>query len=62
MMEYEKFEELLKNKGVKTIDVANKTQIPPATFSDWKRGKSKPKIDKVQQIAAYFGVGVDYFL
>ena len=41
---YSKFEELLKENGVTAYEVAKATGIPNSTFSDWKRGKSKPKI------------------
>lgn len=59
---YERFLELMQKKGVKFADVAKATGIHPSTFSDWKKGKSKPKTDKMQKIADYFGVSVDYLL
>ncbi len=62
MMKYEKFEELLKKYNVKTADVSRATGIHASTFSDWKKGKSKPKIDKIQKIADFFKIGTDYFL
>ncbi len=33
-----------------------------STFSDWKKGRSKPKIEKIQKIADYFNVDIQYFL
>lgn len=57
---YEIFEELLKEKNVKVADVSRATGIKPTTFSEWKRGKYKPKDDKRQKIAEYFGVSLDY--
>jgi transcriptional regulator with XRE-family HTH domain len=59
---YYKFEELLKRTGVTAYAVAKGTGIPSSTFSDWKKGKSSPKINKIQKIAEYFGVPVTYFL
>lgn len=59
---YEIFQKLLNEKGVKTSDVARATGISNMTFSDWKRGKSVPKIDKLQKIADYFGVTVEYLM
>ena len=32
------------------------------TFTDWKTGRSEPKIDKLKKIAYYFGVPVEFFL
>lgn len=57
---YERFLNLLEEKGVKTSEVAKATMIHPSTFTDWKKGKSSPKIDKLEKVAEYFGVQVDY--
>ena len=57
---YERYVELLNEKQVRNIDVSRATGIPSSTFSDWKKGKSSPKYDKIQKIAEYFGVEPDY--
>ena len=57
---YEIFENLLKQYGVTAYRVGKETGIPPSTFSDWKKGKSKPKNEKLKKIADYFGVSVEY--
>lgn len=57
---YEKYLELLKEKNCRNIDVSKATGIPPSTFSDWKKGKSSPKLDKLKKIADYFDVQVEY--
>ena len=59
---YSKFEELLKVSGVTAYAVSKATGIPSSTFSDWKKGKSKPKIEKLQKIAEFFNVSVSDFL
>lgn len=59
---YEIFANLLKEKGVKTADVTRATGISSVTFSDWKRGKSTPKQDKLKKIADYFGVSLEYLM
>lgn len=61
-MMYERYCYLRDNKKVKDADVARNTGIPKSTFSDWKSGKSAPKQDKLQKIADYFGVTVDYLM
>lgn len=58
---YSLYEALLKERGVKTSEVAKATGIAPATFSDWKKGVYSPKQDKMQKIADYFGVPLSYF-
>ena len=45
--------------GCKDADVSKATGISKSTFSDWKSGRSKPKQEKLQKIADYFGVSVD---
>lgn len=57
---YEIFEKLLKKKGVKASDVSKATGVVASTFSDWKKGKSSPKIEKMVDIAHYFNVSLDY--
>ena len=58
---YKKFEALLIERKLTTYKVAKDTGISNTTFSDWKRGKSKPKLEKLMILAKYFGVPVEYF-
>lgn len=58
---YEKFETLLKEKGVTPYRVHKETGISTATLSDWKNGKSEPKKDKIEKICEYFNVPLSYF-
>lgn len=59
---YKKFADLLLKNNKTTYRIAKDTGISPTLFSDWKKGKSKPKVDKLQILADYFGVPLDYFL
>ena len=59
---YSIFEELLQKHGVSTYKVSMETGIAQSVFSSWKRGISKPKQDKMQKIADYFNVSVEYLL
>ena len=52
---YDIYEKLLKEKGLKTADVCRATGLKAPTFSDWKKGKSAPNVDKLILIAEYFG-------
>lgn len=45
---YEIYQRLLDENGLKNADVARATGISNMTLSDWKRGKSVPKADKMQ--------------
>lgn len=57
---YEIYCKLRDERKVKDADVVRETGITKSTFSDWKNGRSKPKNDKLQKIADYFGVSLDY--
>lgn len=59
---YEKYLILRNEKGVTDYKVAIETGITQSTFTDWKSGRSKPKIDKLKRLAEYFGVEVGYFV
>lgn len=59
---YEKYVKLRDDKGVTDYRVSLETGIPKSTFADWKSGRSKPKIGKLQKIADYFDVPIEYFL
>ena len=59
---YEIYCQLRDSKRLKDSDVVKATGITKSTFSDWKSGRSNPKNDKLQKIAAFFGVSVDYLM
>ena len=59
---YEVFERLCRDKGVRPSDVSKATGISAATLSSWKSGAYVPKADKLQKIAEYFGVSVEYIM
>lgn len=57
---WDRIEELMAAKGVKTADMHKATGIPYSSFTDWKKANRVPKLEKLQQIADYLGVTVDY--
>ena len=57
---YEIYQRLLDEKHLKNADISRATGISNMTLSDWKRGKTTPKQDKLQKIADYFGVSLEY--
>ena len=60
---YSIFEELLRQRNLKTSDVVKATNISATFFSEWKKGKSKnPNPNTLKKIADYFGVSVDYLM
>lgn len=60
---YEIFEQLLQIKGVTAYQVSKGTGINQAFFSDWKTKKKRSiGVEKLEKIADYFGVSVDYLM
>lgn len=59
---YEIFEKLLKEHGVTAYRVAKETGVTTATLTSWKQGKYTPKREKLQKIADYFGVSLEYLM
>ena len=59
---YEVFERLLAEHGITAYKVAKATGITTATLTSWKKGRYTPKQEKLQKIADYFGVTVEYLM
>ena len=59
---YEKYVEIRDSKGITDYRVSEDTGITKSTFSDWKSGRSNPKLAKLKILADYFGVTIEYFL
>lgn len=59
---WERFEELMKANKLRIADVARETGISYSTFTDWKAGRYRPKIEKINAIANFFGVSPSYLL
>ena len=62
MISYEDYVALRNMKKMKNSDVAKAAGIPASTFSDWKKGKSKPKEAKLMKIASALGVTYAYMM
>lgn len=59
---YKNFKQLLEERNITAYRVGKDTGIAQSTLSDWKTGKSAPKVDKLQKIAAFFGISLDDFI
>ena len=59
---YEIFQKLLDKRGLKAFDVSKATGISSSTLTDWKKGRSVPKQDKMQKIAEFLGVSLEYLM
>ena len=59
---YEVFKKLCESHEVTAEEVARSTGIASPTFTAWKKGEYTPKQDKLQKIADYFKVPLEYLM
>ncbi len=59
-MAYDRIFEIMKDRELTAYRVSKDIGISQASLADWRKGRSKPKIDKLKKLADYFGVSVYY--
>ena len=59
---YDIFEKLFAEKGVTPYRVCKETGLTTSTISNWKAGRYTPKTDKLQKIADYFKVSIEFLM
>jgi len=59
---YDIFEKLCAEKGVTPYRVCKETGLTTSTISNWKAGRYTPKTDKLQKIADFFGVSIEFLM
>lgn len=56
---YTKYAVVRDLKNMTDYAVAQAAGIPASTFSDWKSGRSKPKLEKLTKIAKVLGCSIE---
>lgn len=59
---YDRFADLLRQRGVTSYLVSKETGINPSVLTRWKQGTSKPKVDKLIKIADFLGCPLETLL
>ena len=59
---YNIYEKLRDAKGVTDYAVAKACNFGKSTFSDWRSGRANPGVKKLQKIADYFNVSLDFLM
>lgn len=59
---YSLYAKLRDDRSFNDAQVSNETGIGRSTFSDWKVGRSAPKIEKLLKIADLFKVSLGEFV
>lgn len=55
-MTYEEYAKIRDKKGLSDYKVAQAIGIGRSTFSEWKKGKYQPKIEKINAIKEFLGI------
>jgi len=58
----ERLKIIMEMRGLRSVDVAENTDIPKGAISYYISGKSKPKADRLYILAQYFGVSEAWLL
>ena len=59
---YEVYAKLRDERGLSDYKVAQDLGFSRSTLTQWKNGDHQPKAEKLQKIADYFGVPIDYLM
>ena len=59
---YERYCKIRDSKGFTDAQIAGTCGFPQSTLSDWKKGKSAPKTEKLARIADCLGISLDYLV
>lgn len=59
---YENYCLIRDKKGYKDSEIATGSGVTKSTLSDWKAGRYTPKTEKLQKIADFLGVSVEYLM
>ena len=59
---YKRFTQLLKKHEITAYRVSKETGVTQTTLSDWKTGRSIPRVTTLQKIADYFDVSLDWLM
>ena len=57
---YERLDKLLQDHGITPYRLAKDLGISQSSLSEWKKGNSIPKYERLAKIASYFNVTVTY--
>lgn len=62
LLDFSKYEELKQSSNITDKEVSEQTGIARSTLSEWKSGRSEPKIEILMKLSGLFGVPVMDFV
>ena len=61
-MAFERIQALMTARGIKKTAFAAAVGVSYGNVSDWQSGRSSSSVEKLERIADYFGVSLDYLV
>ncbi len=56
----ERFNELLKSRGINAVTLAREIGVPKSIVYEWRSGVRDPSLENMLRVADYFGVSLEY--
>ncbi len=56
----ERFNELLKSRGINAVTLAKEIGVPKSIVYEWKSGVRDPSLENMLRVADFFGVTLEY--
>ena len=56
----ERFNELLKRRGINAVTLAKEIGVPKSIVYEWRSGVRDPSLENMLRVADYFGVSLEY--
>ena len=56
----ERFNELLKSRGINAVTLAKEIGVPKSIVYEWHSGARDPSLENMLRVADYFGVSLEY--
>ena len=55
----ERFNELLKSRGINAVTLAREIGVPRSIVYEWRSGVRDPSLENMLRVADYFGVSLE---
>jgi transcriptional regulator with XRE-family HTH domain len=56
----ERFNELLRSRGINAVTLAKEIGVPKSIVYEWRSGVRDPSLENMLRVADYFGVSLEY--
>lgn len=58
----QRLQNIMSSNKITNIRLSKQLKVSPSTIANWLNGQSRPNIERIRQLADFFGVSTDYLL